>query len=118
MIEEIAHAHKESLEVAPRGPHPFELALSWRQEIENDPRLNQAKIAAREGISPARVTQIMALLQLPAEIQNDLLCPPAPLNIHSFPERRLRFIVLAGDEAAQMSLWRKLLQKLECSVRK
>lgn len=104
--------------MAPRRLHPFDLARMWHLELENGPTLNRAKIAAREGISRARVTQIMDLLRLPAEIQNDLLCPPAPLSIHSFPERRLRLIVLAEDEAAQTSLWRKLLQELENSVRK
>jgi len=64
--------------------HPFLLAQSWRQEMENDTKLNKARIAAREGVSRARVTQIMNLLQLPAEIQADLLKPPAPFEIHSF----------------------------------
>ena len=39
-------------------------------------KLNKARIAAREGISRARVTQVMNLLQLPAEIQASLLEPP------------------------------------------
>ena len=95
-----------------RRPHPFELAQTWREQIGTDPMLNKAKIAAREGISRARVTQIMDLLELPAEIQNDLLCPPAPLGIHSFPERRLRAILRSGNEGTQIRLWHAMLQKL------
>ena len=89
IVEKLTCENKGRPEPAPRRPHPFELARMWRRQIENDPGLNQAKIAAREGISRARVTQIMDLLELPAEIQNGLLCPPAPLEMRSFPERRL-----------------------------
>jgi len=51
---------------------PFELALIWREQIKDDPALSQAKIAVREGISRARVTRIMDLLRLPAEIKEGL----------------------------------------------
>ena len=63
-----------------RRPHPFELAQTWRQQIGADPMLNKAKIAAREGLSRARVTQRMNLLELPAEIQSDLPCPPGTIG--------------------------------------
>jgi hypothetical protein len=43
--------------------------------MEHDAKLNKARIAARERISRARVTQVMNLLQLPAEIQAGLLRP-------------------------------------------
>jgi len=95
--------------------HPFLLAQSWRQEMEDDTKLNKARIAAREAISRARVTQVMNLLQLPAEIQADLLRPPAPLDIHSFSERLLRALVSCGDEAIQTSRWRELVQELKDS---
>lgn len=72
----------------------------------------KAKIAPREGISRARVTQIMDRLELSAKIQSDLLRPPAPLGIHSFPERRLRAILRNGAEGAQIRLWQAMLQKL------
>jgi hypothetical protein len=46
--------------------HPLQLALRWREEIANNSELNMAKIDAREGLSSARITQIMNLLGLPA----------------------------------------------------
>jgi ParB-like chromosome segregation protein Spo0J len=95
--------------------HPFLLAQSWRQQMEHDANLNRARIAAREGISRARVTQVMNLLQLPAEIQADLLRPPAPLEIHSFSERSLRVLVSCADEVTQTSRWRQLVQELKRS---
>lgn len=89
----------------------------WRQELVKDPALNQAKIAAREGISRSRVTQIMDLLQLPAEAQNDLLHPSPALEIHRVTERRSRNLIRCGDEATQIRSWRKLLEELENPVR-
>jgi hypothetical protein len=83
--------------------------------MEDDTKLNKARIAAREGISRARVTQVMDLLQLPAEIQAGLLRPPAPLEIHSFSERSLRVLVAGGNEETQTSRWRQLVQELRSS---
>jgi hypothetical protein len=96
--------------------HPFLLAQLWRQQMEHDAKLNKARIAAWEGISRARVTQVMNLLQLPAEIQAGLLTPPAPLEIHSFSERSLRVLVSCENEESQMSRWRKLVQELKSSA--
>jgi hypothetical protein len=96
--------------------HPFLLAQSWRQEMEHDTGLNKARIAAREAISRASVTQVMNLLQLPAEIQASLLRPPARLYIHSFSERRLRALVSFGDKETQTARWRELVQELKGSA--
>ena len=81
-------------------------------------QLTKARIAVREGLSRARVTQIMNLLRLPNEIQSGLLTPSAPLKICSFSERSLREIVSCGDEDAQMSHWQKLVQCLMVSTGK
>jgi hypothetical protein len=51
-------------------------AQAWARANKHDAKLNKARIAAREGISWARVTQVMNLLQLPAKIQTSLLEPP------------------------------------------
>jgi hypothetical protein len=71
--------------------------------MEHNARLNKARIASREGISRARVTQVMNLLQLPAEIQASPLTPAARLELHSFSERSLRVLVSFGDEEIQTS---------------
>jgi hypothetical protein len=90
--------------------------LSRSFNLGRERKLNKARIAAREGISRARVTQVMNLLQLSAAIQADLLKPPAPLEIHSFSERRLRVLVSCGDEETQTSRWRELVQELRGSA--
>ena len=93
--------------------HPFQLALLWQQQIANDSKLNQARIAAREGLSRARVTQIMNLLRLPEKVQSELQNLPPPLNIHSFSERQLRRLLSIEDGEVQLRDWLELLQKLK-----
>ncbi len=78
-------------------------------------RLTQSRIAAREGISRARVTQVMNLLHLPNEIQADLLSPPSPLEIHAFSERSLRGLVSCREEENQVRQWRTLIEGLRSS---
>ena len=84
--------------------------------MAGNPRLTQARIAAREGISRARVTQGMNLLDLPNEIQAGLLSPPDPLDIHAFSERSLRVLVSCRDEENQVHQWRTLLQGMRAST--
>ena len=116
MLEDLSPATEEQSQAQEPRMHPFLLAQSWRQQMEHDANLNKARIAAREGISRARVTQAINLLQLPAEIQASLRSPPAPLDIHSFSERRLRMLVCCGDKYAQTSRWRELVQELRGSA--
>ena len=58
----------------------------------------------------------MNLLELPKEIQEDLQKPPAPLEIFSFSERRLRQILACGNEESQMSRWGELIRNLGSKV--
>ena len=83
--------------------------------MDNYARLTKARIAVRVGISRARVTQVMNLLQLPAEIQAGLLRPPALLEIHSFSERSLRVLVSYGNEETQTSRLGELVRELKDS---
>lgn len=98
-----ARSLKNPLKVRGQTTPTFLLAQSWRQQMEHDAKLKKARIAAREGISRARVTQVMNRLQLPAGIQAGLLRPPAPLKIHSFSESSLRVLVSCGDKGGSLS---------------
>jgi hypothetical protein len=118
ILESLAAANEDESKIPEPRIHPFMLAQAWRRELDHDTGVTKAKIAAREGISRARVTQVMNLLQLPDEIQAGLLTPPAPLEIHSFSERSLRLLVACGDEEVQKSQWRDLVQELQASVGK
>jgi len=85
--------------------------------MERKTGLTQAKIAARERISQARVTQIMKLLELPDEIQNGLQHPPPPLEISSLSERYLRQIVACGNRESQLRRWQELVREHRILVR-
>jgi hypothetical protein len=112
ILNDLATAAEDETLVHQPLMRPLLLAHSWRQQMNRDALLTKARIAAREGISRARVTQVMNLLRLPEAIQKELRCPPAPLQIHSFSERRLRSILVGGDEAAQARRWRLLVDEL------
>jgi hypothetical protein len=84
--------------------------------MAGNPGLTQSRIATREGISRARVTQVMNLLHLPNEIQAALLSPPAPLEIHAFSERSLRVLVSRRKEETQIQQWRTLLEEMRGST--
>jgi hypothetical protein len=98
--------------------HPHQRACLWRQEMDRDSGITKAKIAAREGISRARVTQIMNLLELPEEIQRHLQNLTSPPEISCFSERRLRQIVACGDRELQLRRWRELVRECQILVRK
>ncbi len=91
--------------------HPYKLALRWRQELMADHYLSKAGIAAREQISRARVTQIMNLPQLPAEIQGELNNLTAPLELNAIAERRLREILACSDRQLQLSSWKNMIHQ-------
>jgi hypothetical protein len=116
ILEDLSPAAEERPQTQEPRIHPFLSAQSWRQQMKHDAKLNKARIAAREGISRARVTQVMDLLQLPTEIQASLLKPPAPVEIHSISERSLRVLVSYGDAETQISCWRELVQELKGSA--
>ena len=46
--------------------------MAWQAEIESG-RMNRARIARRERVTRARVTQVMSLLDLPDEVRDRLL---------------------------------------------
>jgi hypothetical protein len=102
----------------PIRTHPYQQACLWRQEMDRDSGITKARIAAREGISRARVTQLMNLLELPEEIQEGLKHPPVPLEISSLSERCLRQIVACGDRESQLSMWQELVGERQDLVRK
>lgn len=97
------------------APHPFELALAWQNELAQNRYLTKARIAAREGLSRARVTQIMNLLELPGSMQKTLMNPPEPLNIHDFTERRLRLILTEEMLERQVQCWTAWVSELRDS---
>jgi hypothetical protein len=88
----------------PRTPHVVDLlrkAIAWRQELDAGTVGNQAEIARREGVTRARVTQIMMLLRLAPVIQERVLALPATVDRPVLSERMLRPITFLDDVGRQ-----------------
>ena len=96
----------------PQTPRVVELlrkAQEWRRQLDAGDVTNQAEIARREGITRARVTQIMALTRLALEIQDHVLSLPDMVHRPEITERALRPIAQMEDQAVQRSIFATLL---------
>jgi len=65
-------------------------AIEWQTLLESGKIANQADIARREGISRARVTQVMGMLRLAPEIQEQIQSLPDIAGRSPATERMLR----------------------------
>ena len=62
---------KQHVRISPAG-EALQKALGWQNLIEQQ-SISRAEISRREGLSRARVTQLMMLLKLPEKVQQGLL---------------------------------------------
>jgi len=98
----------------PTGPKTFRvtellrMAIEWRQQIDAGEVQNKADIARREGITRARVTQIMGMLRLAPEIQQRILSIPKMVSRSPVSERMLRPIETIADYHTQIQEFHKL----------
>ncbi|KRT73341.1 MAG: hypothetical protein XU12_C0010G0079 [Deltaproteobacteria bacterium CSP1-8] len=96
----------------PKTPRVIELlrkAIEWQTLLESGKIANQADIARREGISRARVTQVMGMLRLAPAIQEQILFMPAVARHPSVSERMLRSINTITDHRVQLLEFQKVL---------
>lgn len=90
---------------APQTPRVVELlrtAQEWRRQLDVGEVKNQAAIARREGLTRARVTQVMGLLRLAPEILERVLALPDMAQRPTITARSLRPIAQMGDRAGQV----------------
>lgn len=66
------------------------LAHRWQEEVDAGEVAGQGAIAVREGITPARVSQVRRLLRLAPEIQEQVLMMVAVNGVEALTERALR----------------------------
>jgi len=88
----------------PKTPRVVELlrkAIEWQGLLESGEVPNQADIARREGITRARVTQVMGLLRLAPEIQEHIFSVPKAVRRPAITERALRPIARLGPPRAR-----------------
>jgi hypothetical protein len=97
---------------APREPRVKELLLQaqeWQKMLNSGEVRNQAEIAQREGITRARVTQILNLLNLAPEIQDHILNLPKISCRSAVTERSLRPITLITNNDEQTIAFKSFL---------
>ena len=97
---------------APKTPRVVELlrkAIEWKALLESGQVATQADIACREGVTRARVTQIMGLLRLASEIQGKILALPDDFHSSSVTERILRPIGAVADQRNQVREFHRFL---------
>jgi hypothetical protein len=88
----------------PKTPRVTELlrkAIEWRRQLDAGEVRNQAQIARREGITRARVTQVMALLRLAPEIREQILTMSNAFRRPEITERSLRPVINGIEQARQ-----------------
>lgn len=102
--------HHQAAEMAHR--HIIHTAMEWRRMLDSDKTLTMSKIADMQGISRARVTQIMNLLHLPSVIVKDLCAVSTPEQSRCYSERFLRGMLKLPLAAEQIQAFRSL----DCST--
>lgn len=103
---------KPKLAKEPKTPRVLELlrkAIEWQNLLESGKIGNQADIARGEGITRARVTQVMRLLCLAPEIQEQILSMPDVALRPLISERMLRLIATIADRRYQLREFQTLL---------
>ncbi len=113
IVEQMAVSAASHKAPSPAATHSIRLALEWRAKMQNDASLTRAKIAAKEGISRPRVTQIMGLLALPEEIQDHLAKLTDPREIRFLSERRLRQIAPLNSNGTWLQEWAGMLKQFK-----
>lgn len=96
-----------------RGRHPniadiVARARTYHELLETGEAKNKAEIARREGVSRARITQIMNLLNLPEQILNSLV-NQEPKTPSAISERDLRCVSNLPTQREQMEAFEALV---------
>jgi hypothetical protein len=85
-------------------------ALRYQQYLEAVPGRTRAEIAVMFGKTRARVTQMMNLLKLPAQIVTFLSECQEPVILEYFTERRLRPLIQIRDMEETLTTFDDMLE--------
>jgi hypothetical protein len=86
------------------GRAQLERARRYRTEIDAGEIESQAALARREGLTRARITQVMTLLRLAPDLQDRVLA----LAARAFTERQLRRVAQIREPGAQRAAFGEL----------
>lgn len=101
----------QKISKTPKAAELLKKAMEWKKLLESGEGVTQADIARSEGLSRARVTQIMDLLNLAPEILKQILSMLKSTRKHKVTERSLRPITLTGDHREQVRAFREVLRR-------
>jgi len=87
--------------------------MEWQRQLDAGEADTRAEIARREGVTRARVTQVMALLRLAPEIQEHILAMPESVGRAAITERALRPIAAVESAADQRARFHQLVEHAE-----
>ena len=92
----------------PRVAKLMALAIRFDQLLRDGVVADQAELARLGHVSPARISQVLALLQLAPEIQEAILfLPTTSRGRDPITERDLRPIVVVAEWGEQRGMWRE-----------
>jgi len=89
----------------PTGPKTLRVnellnkAMEWQRQLDAGEIQNKTEIARREGITRARVNQVMSLLRLAPEFRKQILTMSDIIRTSAVTERRLRPFVSGTEQA-------------------
>jgi len=81
----------------PRVAETLRKAIEWRRQLDAGEVPNQAAIARREGVTRARVTQILGLLRLPLGVRDRILALQGGPRQQGLSEHSLRRTLRAPE---------------------
>ena len=87
-------------------------ALKWQALLDSGKVPNRSELARQEGVSPARVTQVMCLLRLAPEIMRHIQNLPQSTHHSAITGRALRPITKIEDHREQLEAFMKLYKKM------
>lgn len=88
-------------------------AIAWRAILDAGQAANQADIARREGVTRARVTQVMGLLRLVPEIHEHIFSMPKTIQRPALTELALRPVARLTGRDEQIAAFRTLIGETE-----
>jgi len=88
-------------------------ATVYKEMLEKGVVKNSAELARKEGLSRARVTQILNLTKLAPQIRNYLMTIADRKDLKILTERRLREIAKIKDHLKQIRRFRELTNQVD-----
>ena len=93
----------------------FAIAMVFKEMLEKGVVKNSAELARKEGLSRARVTQILNLTKLAPQIRNYIMKNTDRKDLKILTERRLREIAKIKDPLKQIRKFQELTNQVENS---